>query len=274
MALAHDWRGKTGDSWAAEWRRTDRSFHALTAELLRRASAHPFTQALEIGSGAGELAIALADRSPQAQIIGVDLSDSLTQTAIARAPANANLAFVAADATLWQAPDGFAPQLLLSRHGVMFFDDPVAAFRHFHDLAAPRARLLFSCFRSPAESPFFADVDALLPNPAISADPLAPGPFAFADPARIELILGASGWRDVTITPFDFAMIAGAGEDPVADAMDYYTSIGPAARSMAALDDAAKQALRAQLRHYAHANLHGGQISAAAAIWIVEAQKG
>lgn len=143
MAQPHDWRGQTGDSWAAEWHRTDRSFAALTEELLRHAVALPFAQALEIGSGAGELAITLGQLRPQAQIIGVDLSERLTQTAQTRATGTANVGFAAGDAASWQAPEGFAPQLLFSRHGVMFFDDPHIAFRHFHDLAAPGAQLLF-----------------------------------------------------------------------------------------------------------------------------------
>lgn len=279
MAQPHDWRGRTGDSWAAEWRRTDRSFAGLTEELLRHAVALPFAQALEIGSGAGELAITLGQLRPQAQIIGVDLSERLTQTAQTRAAETANVRFAAGDAASWQAPEGFAPQLLFSRHGVMFFDDPHIAFRHFHDLAAPGAQLLFSCFRTPAESPFFTDIDALLPQSAIAADERvssalpAPGPFAFADPARIEGILAPAGWQDIRLTPFDFHMVAGAGDDPVDDALGYYSRIGPAARTMASLEDAEKQELRAQLQVYAQAKLQGGRVSATAATWIVQAQK-
>jgi len=277
----HDWQGKTGDSWAAEWRRTDRSFAVLTTELLRRALAAPFRQALDIGGGAGELALELAQRQPQAEVVGVDLSESLSRIARERAAelpqGQGSLSFAAADATSWQPAAGFAPDLLLSRHGVMFFADPVAAFTHFHDLAAVGARLVFSCFRLPAESPFFTDVNALLPQSAIAGDAdtaaYVPGPFAFAEEERITVILQSAGWTNISMEAFDFSMVSGAGPDPVEDAIGYYSTIGPAARAMAGLDSSQRAELRARLRVYAQAKLQEGQVSGRAGAWIVQAIK-
>lgn len=146
-----EWEGRVGRSWAGEWRRTDRSFAALTRRLVAAAAAEPFARALDIGCGAGEVSLALAERRPDGQVVGVDVSEDLLAVARERAEGRArapgSVAFECADAAGWSRP-GFAPDLLVSRHGVMFFADPVAAFAHLAAIAAPGARLAFTCFRA------------------------------------------------------------------------------------------------------------------------------
>lgn len=268
-----EWEGPSGDSWAAEWRRTDRSFSVLTERLLARLRGQRFARAVDIGCGAGELSLAIARGRPEAQLIGVDVSPALVTAARERGSHLANVAFDLADAACWQPPPGFAPQLLISRHGVMFFPDPVAAFRHLANIADSGAQLLFSCFRDPAENPFFTEVTRLLaqapPQPASDA----PGPFGFARRERIAQILEGAGWEAVAIDSFDFPMIAGAGENAVEEAMAYFTSIGPAARAASDLDPEARSAFFARLRRLCEANLRDGVVSLAAAAWIVSARK-
>ncbi len=111
----------------------------------------------------------------------------------------------------------------------MFFDDPLGAFTHLADISAPGAGLLFSCFRGPADNEVFTGVASLLPPPATPPDPHAPGPMAFADPDRVRGILAEAGWVKIEFTPFDFAMVVGAGEDPVEEAVAYFSRIGPVA---------------------------------------------
>ena len=163
MTGKSDWQGKTGEGWAAQWQRTDRSFGGATEKLLARSREFPFTQALDIGCGAGELSLALGRGHPQARIVGVDVSPQLVEVARARGANLANVSFELADAANWRPGGGFAPELLISRHGVMFFDDPPAAFANLAALAARGANLLFSCFRDRAENPFFTEIGRLLP---------------------------------------------------------------------------------------------------------------
>lgn len=269
-----DWQGGQGQTWAAEWRRTDRSFTAVTEKLLQRLRGLNFSQALDIGCGAGELALAVARGRSSARVIGVDISPHLIATARERGANLPNAAFELSDASQWDAPQGFAPQLLISRHGVMFFDDPVAAFRHLGAIADSGAHLLFSCFRSPSENPFFTEVARLLPEPLPPAPLGAPGPFAFADRARIAAILEEAGWEGVAIDPFDFPMIVGAGDDPVSDAVDYFASIGPAGKAAQAMSEADREAFFGRVRELARANLADGLVSLPAAGWIVSARKG
>lgn len=267
------WQGQVGSTWAAQWARTDRSFTGLTDKLLAHAGARRFERALDIGCGAGELSLALGRNHPHAQIIGVDVSEELVATARQRGGHLSNVSFELHDAATWQKPD-YQPELLVSRHGVMFFDDPVGAFAHLHTIAAPAARLVFSCFRSPAENSWASDTVALLP-PGTNApsDPYAPGPFAFADATRVEHILDRAGWQDIAFELVDFAFVVGAGDDPVEDAMRYFAVIGPVARAAASLDEEDKKAFRNRLRRYLEKQASGSIVALKAAAWIVTAQR-
>jgi len=273
MTAKEDWQGKTGESWAAEWRRTDRSFGGLTEHLLARSREFSFRHALDIGCGAGELSLALARGRPQARIVGVDVSPQLVATARERAAQMPNLAFELADAAHWRPADDFAPQLLISRHGVMFFADPPAAFANLASFAADNAALLFSCFRPPDENPFFTAIGAVLPRSGEAPDPFAPGPFAFAEREHVAAILVDGGWEQVAFEPFDFAMIAGAGDDPVEDAMGYFRRIGPAAAAMRLMDEHARAATIAAIREVVTPHLRDGLVALRAATWIVTAHR-
>jgi SAM-dependent methyltransferase len=274
MTDASEWQGRVGANWAAQWRRTDRSFAPLTERLLQRSREFAFGSALDIGCGAGELSLALARGRPQCRVVGVDISPDLVATAQARGANLANVAFELGDAAVWQPDDGFAPELLVSRHGVMFFDDPVGAFTNLARLAAPGAALMFSCFRSPAQNPFFTEVASLQPEAPLPGDPHAPGPFAFADPAYVETILAGAGWQGAVFDPFDLAMVVGAGVDPIEDAVAYFSTIGPAARAIAELPSDKAERLFDGVRNLARRHALDGLVALRASTWIVTARKG
>jgi SAM-dependent methyltransferase len=271
--MQDEWQGRTGASWAQEWRRTDRSFGALTERLLRRTREFRFTDVLDVGCGAGELSLALGSGRPNVRVKGVDISTQLVKVAWERAGNLANVSFEVADAAQWQPAEGFTPDLLVSRHGVMFFRDPQAAFANLAGLAAPHAGLLFSCFRDRADSPFFSEVARLLPAPPIPGDPHEPGPFAFADAARVDAILHAAGWGELKFEPYDFAMVAGSGDDPIEDAVGYFSRIGPAARALAELESDERARFADRVRALAERNLSNGIVSLHAAVWIVTGRK-
>jgi SAM-dependent methyltransferase len=274
MTGTRDWEGRTGESWAAEWRRTDRSFEGVTERLLARTRGLDFRDVLDIGCGAGELSLALARGRPHVKIVGVDISPQLVEVARERGKNHTNVAFERGDAVNWTPQEGFAPDLLISRHGVMFFDRPAAAFAHLAAIAAPGAKLLFSCFRGPEENEIFTGIAGLLPPPESPPDPQAPGPMAFADPARVHAVLGEGGWTDIRLERFDFAMVAGVGEDATADALEYFLKIGPAAAAMAGMDEADKAEVITRLRYYLAAKTVGNIVALGAAAWIVTATRG
>lgn len=267
-----EWQGRVGDNWAREWQRTDRSFAPLAAALVEQIVARTTAGApriLDIGCGAGGTSLDLAARLPQADIRGIDLSPALIAAAQARHDSHDRVRFEIADATAWSCGD-WRPDHLVSRHGVMFFADPVAAFSHLAEVAAPGALLTFSCFRDRSTNRWAEDIAGLLP-PQPPADPAAPGPFAFADPERVAAILSAAGWQDFEARPVDFAYVAGAGDDPVADAADFFTRIGPVARASAALEPEARSRFAADLEGLLRQRVKGGTVVFDAAAWICTA---
>ena len=272
------WQTGVGSAWAQSWQATDRSFAGLTSRFLDLLESLPGRTVLDIGCGAGELSLALARRWPEAKIIGVDVSPDLIEAARTRAGDYSLAQFELADAAVWTKA-GFAPDLLVSRHGVMFFDDPTGAFTHLFDLAAPRARLAFTCFRWRQENPWiFGLAETVLaesaPGFAPGSDSSEPGPFAFADPERVTGILSAAGWSGIRIEPIDFAYVAGAGDDPVADARQFFGRIGPMAPILRELEGDLRDAVERRLDAWLRQNTHDGLVAFPAAAWQVTARKG
>jgi len=274
MTATYDWHAY-GEVWAQEWRRTDRTLapvnEALVAAALAAAGVQSAGKILDIGCGAGTTSFALADALPEARITGVDLSPALVAVAWDRAQNRSGLRFEVGDAARW-TPHEAGFDLIVSRHGVMFFDDPVDAFVHFHALARPGAALAFSCFRSRDDNewiramrPIFA---RFAPEMLAAPEPAA-GPFAFADPVRIESILSAAGFASPELEPLDFDYVAGEGEDPIGDALGFFRRIGPLATMLRTLDEPASEAATAMLTEIVAAQQTAGRVVFGAAAWIV-----
>lgn len=269
MTGAEEWIGRVGRSWAQQWPQTDRAFAPLTRRLLEVLAgiAPEEGSALDIGCGAGETSIALGSLRPNLAITGADISDELIAAARERSPAP-NVAFVAGDAVAMAA--AHAPvDLFLSRHGIMFFDDPLAAFTAFHDSAAPGARLVFTCFRDWSLNRFASDFRALLgegPPP-----PGQLGPFAFANEDHVRGLLTRSGWTDIHAEPVDYNFRAGAGPDPVADAVAFLSQIGPAARALREASDADRPRLLEAATEICRARRRCDAVDFPAAAWLFTA---
>ena len=273
MTNAGEWQDRVGQVWADLYPRTDRSFAPLTQMMLERLTGILGDAVCDIGCGAGELSLALAQARPHAAVLGLDISEALLDVARSRGAGLANLRFTLADAGQWRPGDGFRPDLCVSRHGVMFFDDPVAAFTHLRDEAAADARLLFSCFRSAADNVWASGMVKALDLPW-AADPYAPGPFAFAEEERVRTILSRAGWRDVVLEPVDYLMVTGAGVDPVADSLFCFQHIGPAAQSLRMIDDEDLRAdLLKRLEKWVRQYRTGDVVAFPAQAWIVSAQR-
>ncbi|KQU62443.1 hypothetical protein ASG67_05000 [Sphingomonas sp. Leaf339] len=273
MTTTADWQTRVGDVWAAEWRRTDRSF----ADLAPRLDAAIFAAAptgpgiaLDIGCGAGATTAALAAARPDLALTGIDLSAALIDIARERVP---SACFRVADAAV--DPLDIAPDLFFSRHGVMFFADPVAAFTRLREQAAPGAAMVFSCFRDRRYNPWAGDLVATVTGerPA-ETEGYTPGPFGFADPVFVERVLSEAGWTAIGAEVADFAYRAGEGADPIADAATFFSRIGPIASALAAMPAADRS--RAQVRLLDALSIHsdGSRVQFPASAWLWRAQAG
>ncbi|MGU3392113.1 class I SAM-dependent methyltransferase [Sphingomonas sp. M1A8_2b] len=275
MTTAYDWTGRIGDVWAEEWRRTDRSFTNLTPHLnaaILAAAAPRTRKIIDIGCGAGATSLATAQVLPNATVTGIDLSPKLIEIARHRAESLANASFECADITV--AARNHAPtDLYISRHGVMFFADPIAAFATLAETAAPDASLVFSCFAERAANVWATETVTLIGGTADVPASTAPGPFAFADPAYVTEILARAGWHAAPPQRLDFAYRAGEGTDPVPDAVDYFRRIGPAASAIRDAAPEEREAHIARLTEVCARHGNGATVEFPAAAWIWTARK-
>ncbi len=234
-----DWNGASGERWLANQTRLDAMLAVFGGAALAAAAPVDGESVLDVGCGAGASSFALATRvGPRGAVMGVDISEPLIQRARNRAPAGTPLTFEVADASRAELPQE-AFDLLFSRFGVMFFDDPAAAFRHMRGALRTGGRLAFICWRGAAENDWvrlpLAAIRDIAPVAAVP-DPEAPGPFSFGDSGRILRILTAAGFSDIAITAFDHAIPFGAGatrELAIDDALDMAFAVGPLSRALA-----------------------------------------
>ena len=277
MTDSTQWQTNVGSVWAEEWRRTDRSFADLAPHLEAAIlDAAPGTGAvLDIGCGAGSTSLALAAARPTLSVTGIDLSPDLVAVAAERGADLPNVRFQVADAADPPPPIlGGAHDLAISRHGVMFFADPVAAFTTIRDLLKPGAPLVFSCFQSPNRNPWASQLAEAVGGEPLDASGAAPGPFAFADPDHVADILREAGWSDGHARDVDYTYVVGEGADPVGDAQSFLTRIGPAARALANLSEADRSDALARLHAVLERHRFAGTVTFPAAAWIWTARAG
>jgi SAM-dependent methyltransferase len=270
MSGTIDWSGSSGDVWARRWRDTDRGLgpvgEALNASIAWFAPAGPF-KGLDVGCGPGTTSLAIAASRPEAAIIGCDVSKSLIDVARQRAEGQANLTFVAEDAETAARTRG-PFDLVFSRHGVMFFDDPVRAFRTLREAAAPGGALVFSCFQAWRANPWASELaDAAAGS--VQPDPgREPSGFAFADVDYVRDILAGSGWDDPAVTSVLFSYVAGVGPNAVEDALGFFSEIGPASRVLGELPGAEQPAAVSRIRSVIERHQHGDRVEFPAAAWV------
>jgi SAM-dependent methyltransferase len=274
-AQAEHWNtGEAVAHWVDNQARYDRMNAPFAAMILDAAGLRPGENVLDVGCGCGGTTLAAARLIAPGQAVGLDLSGPML--ARARADAGAaglgNAVFRQGDAQVHPLePARFGT--VLSRFGVMFFADPVAAFANIRSATRPAGRLVFVCWQPLAANQWLLVPGAALAEhvpPADFGSGDGPGMFAFADPDRIRQILAAAGWRDVEITSERASILVGGGGS-IDDAVEFLRT-GSMGRTMLAGADAstadrAIASVRAALSPYADADgVHLG-----AAVWLVQA---
>lgn len=274
MSGDFDWANHSGDAWTRRWREIDAALSDLAPQLhkllLDAAPEHPF-RALDIGCGAGSTSEQLAHDRPGAAIIGCDLSPSLVHLAKDRLAGLPSVQILLGDAQAIAESEG-PFDLIFSRHGVMFFDDPVAAFQNLRAGTTAGAKLVFSCFQDWWSNPWASELasaaaDRMLPPPGREA-----GGFAFAEPDYVLRLLESAGWSKCEVNPAPFRYIAGTGLRAVDQAMKFLTEIGPASRILWSLPEGLRNAAMERMRRVIERHQVGEAIVFPAAAWLWTAQ--
>jgi SAM-dependent methyltransferase len=265
------WTDEVGPIWLAHEERVTSIAAPHGRAAMDAAAVVAGERVLDIGCGTGPTTIELAERvGADGRVVGVDLSPLLLDRARERADASGldNIEFRAADVQTADLGSDF--DVAYSRFGVMFFDDPVAAFANIRSALRSGGRLAFSCFQ-----PIFANQWMAAPTmgaasvfPFTPPAPDAPGPFAFADQDRVRSILTDAGFTDIDIQPHDHDVEVGMDDSDI----DQVLSMGPMRDHYTKADDETKRRAFAAVRESVASFADGGRYRFPSASWTVTAR--
>ncbi|MFD3616291.1 class I SAM-dependent methyltransferase [Streptomyces sp. NPDC058676] len=265
------WNGPAAHAWVESQAVLDDMLRPFEDLLVEAVLAEQGRHVLDVGCGTGGTTLAVARRlGADGRCVGIDISEPMVTAARARAEREGTQAsFVRADAQDHMfEPAGF--DIVMSRFGVMFFQDSVRAFTNLRRAARDDARLRFITWRGPAENPFMTTAERaaapLLPNlPARQPD--EPGQFAFADPDRVHRILEESGWTGIDIRPVDVDCTL-----PERELVGYFTRLGPVSRVLPATDEQTRARVVETVRAAFDTYVRGTEVRFTAACWMVGAR--
>jgi SAM-dependent methyltransferase len=261
----------TGD-WVTHQERYDRMLEPFAGLILNAASLSPGEQVLDVGCGCGATTLAAARAIAPGQATGIDLSAAM----LARARQNAaeaglvNASFEQADAQVHRF--GASYDAVISRFGVMFFADPVAAFANVLAATKPGGRLAFACWQPLVDNewllvPLAALAEHVpLPEPE---EPGAPGMFSLSDTDRMREVLSDAGWRDISAASERTPIPIGGGT--LDDAMSFLQARSVVRKMLADVDQATRDRAVASVRDALASHSEGDQVRLRASVWLVTA---
>lgn len=266
------WNGLAGQAWVEEQDLLDRIFQPLGDRLVEAVAAAAPARVLDVGCGCGSTTLSVARLlGPGGEAVGIDISAPMIDCARGRALEEASPAsFACADAETHDL--GWARfDMIISRLGVMFFADPMAAFGNLRQASRPGARLELIAWRGAAENPFMTTAERavahLLPDlPA--RRPGAPGQFAFGDRDHVQNLLTASGWRNIDIEPVDMTCAM-----PEAELVTYFSKLGPMGLVLHRADEPTRRRVIETARAAFEPYVTGDEVTFNAACWVVRADR-
>jgi SAM-dependent methyltransferase len=264
------WNGPSGKAWVEGRELLDRILQPYADLLVDDVSARPVTDVLDVGCGNGATTLAISERlGPESRVVGIDISAPMLEIAAARAgQARLPATFILANAETYPFEAGTF-DAIVSRFGVMFFDDPNAAFKNLKRTLKKGGTLHAVAWRSAAENPFMTAAERaaapLLPNlPA--RKPSGPGQFAFADATFVREILERSGWTAVRIDPIDVE-----SSFPERELDRYVMRLGPVGIALHEADDETRARVGAAVRAAFAPYVQGSNVRFSGACWHITA---
>ncbi len=263
------WNATAGCAWVDAQELLDQMFKRLEDLLVDAVAAG--SRVLDVGCGTGGTTLAVAHRlGGEGHCVGADVSEPMIAAARARAErVGAPASFIVADVQTHPF-ERASFDAIISRFGVMFFNDPVQAFANMRRAATDDAALHVIVWRSAEENPFMTTAERaaapLLPNlPARPTD--GPGQFAFADPQRVAAILEGGGWADVDLQAIDVECTL-----PEKELIGYFTRLGPVGLTLQGEDERTRAKVIDAVRPAFDPFVQGTEVRYTAACWMISAR--
>ncbi len=160
--------------------------------------------------------------------------------------------------------------VVVSNFGVMFFEDPAAAFANLRKALRRGGRLAFVCWRTRDENPSFTI--GFAGAAAVLGFREMPGPgaaFSLADTGRVGALLSGAGFGGIEFAKADEPMLIGRDVD---DVLEYERASPTAAEVLAGLSPAQAAELTGQVRDRLVAYASPDGVTMPAAAWLFTAQ--
>jgi SAM-dependent methyltransferase len=269
------WNEVAGPVWVERQDILDRMIGSFGVKALDGTRFKAGESVLDVGCGTGQTTVDIARRvAPGGRVVGLDISRPMLAAARRRqTPSGAvSIDFREGDAQVAPIERG-AFDVVFSRFGIMFFADPVAAFKNLQGALRPTGRLAILCWQGLPRNPWVAGpvqaLAAVLPMPA-PPPPGAPGPFSMGDPNRVKEILSSAGFRDIGLEGIEDDLTVGDGR--VESTVEFMLKLGPCATLLkdAPPENVAKA--RSTLRKYFSDIAQEGKVKQRGATWLVTAR--
>ena len=236
------WNEKPGQSWVKYDGVMNQRLENITSLLFRAVEANSACNGLDIGCGTGSTTVKLLELlGEDSNVKGIDISAPMLTSARKKIRKKNSISFIEADAQTYRfSLEHF--QTVISRFGVMFFEDPVKAFKNIKSAMSPSADLTFVCWAPYDKNEFFSlpfETVSSFTGSVLEVEPYAPGPLAFSDMDYVKKILNAADFSDIAIKQIETSIET--TDTPREDA-EILMNIGFGARALreAELDETAR----------------------------------
>ncbi|MFB7172267.1 class I SAM-dependent methyltransferase [Streptomyces sp. NPDC056254] len=270
-AQAEAWNGYEGEQWARSQERWDAVNDGFNQPLLDAAAISVTDHVLDVGCGAGRSTRLAAQRAARGRALGLDLSGPMLERArdSAEREGVGNVSFVQGDAQV-HAFDSEGFDAVISRYGMTFFADPVAAFANLHRALRPGGRLAFVCAAEAEANEWLealASLEGILPLCGFGK-PGGPGMFSLTDPDRIHTLVTAGGFTGVDVQRIE---VPGNWGADAADAAAFLLDSGPGRHLLSQVTPPQQAEARQALTETLHRHEADGAVWLRSSSWLVTA---
>jgi SAM-dependent methyltransferase len=267
--------------WIEGAAQRERQMVSMTEELFAAADLQPGEAALDVGCGTGPTTLeAAAAVGPTGYVIGTDIAPPMIATArqiAAARPQGVAPQWLVADAQTHDLGAGRF-DVVLSRCGVMFFPDPVAAFANLLRATRPGGRLVAVVWQTREHVPFFeipyVTATRVLTELGLTYEPVAPddNQCSLGTPERVREVLEPAGWVEVQAHPTDRTMYLGGEQSPAEAARDSLDA-GPIRGVLDGRSEEIRERVRAALEHELSPHFDGTGVLLPAGFMVVTARR-